>query len=94
MLKLRDGQEIGDYELGTILPTQESRAMVRCRSTELTVRVVCIRLPDSERRVCRAINLLLAAAQPDEDSDNNNGSKNQGKAPAGNEYQGDSTDTG
>jgi hypothetical protein len=70
------------------------RARAAPGNVGLTVKVVYISASDSAARMSRAINLLLAAAQPDEDSDNNNGSKNQGKAPAGNEYQGDSTDTG
>jgi len=36
---------------------------------ELTVRVTCIRTPDSEIRIARAISLLLATAQPDEDAE-------------------------
>ena len=68
--------------------------MTKRRNVELTVRVTYIRTPDSEMRIARAINLLRATAQPDEDSDNNSEIKNQGKTPAGNEYQGDSTDTG
>ena len=60
----------------------------------LTVKVAYISASDSAARMSRAINLLLAAAQPDEDSDNNNGSKNQGKDPAGSEYQGDFNDAG
>jgi hypothetical protein len=70
------------------------RARAAPGNVGLTVKVVYISASDSAARMSRAINLLLAAAQPDEDSDNNNGSKNQGKATAGNEYQGDSTDTG
>lgn len=70
------------------------RARVAPGNVGLTVKVVYISASDSAARMSRAVDLLLAAAQPDEDSDNNNGSKNQGKAPAGNEYQGDSTDTG
>lgn len=70
------------------------RARAAPGNVGLTVKVVYISASDSAARMSRAINLLLAAAQPDEDSDNNNGSKNQGKAPAGNEYPGDSTDTG
>ena len=70
------------------------RARAAPGNVGLTVKVVYISASDSAARMSRAINLLLAAAQPDENSDNSNGSKNQGKAPAGNEYQGDSTDTG
>ena len=70
------------------------RARAATGNVGLTVKVVYISASDSAARMSRAINLLLAAAQPDEDSDNNNGSKNQTKATAGNKYQGDSTDTG
>jgi len=70
------------------------RARASPGNVGLTVKVVYISTSDSAARMSRAINLLLAAGRPDEDSDKNNGSKNQGKAPAGNEYQGDSTDTG
>ena len=70
------------------------RARAAPGNVGLTVKVVYISASDSAARMSRAINLLLAAAQPDEDSDNNNEIKNQGKDPAGNEYQGDSTDTG
>jgi hypothetical protein len=70
------------------------RARAAPGNVGLTVKVVYISASDNAARMSRAISLLLAAAQPDEDSGNNNGSKNQGKAPAGNEYQGDSTDTG
>ena len=69
MLKLREGKESGDYELRTILPTRESMAMVKRRNGELTVRVTYIRTPDSEIRIARAISLLLATAQPDEDAE-------------------------
>ena len=70
------------------------RARVAPGNVGLTVKVVYISASDSAARMSRAVDLLLAAAQPDEDSDNNNEIKNQGKAPAGNEYKGDSTDTG
>ena len=69
MLKLRPGKESGDYILRTILPTRESRAMAKRRNVELTVRVTYIRTPDSEIRIARAISLLLATAQPDEDAE-------------------------
>ncbi len=69
MLKLRDGRESGDYILRTILPTRESRAMAKRTNVELTVRVTYIRTPDSEIRIARAISLLLATAQPDEDAE-------------------------
>ena len=70
--------------------------MAKRSNGELTVRVTCIRTPDSEIRIARAISLLLATAQPDEGSDNASDIENQGKDPSrsGNEYQGDSTDSG
>jgi len=77
-----------------MLKLREGRAVARCANFKLAVRVTHIFALDSERRLSRAISLLLAAAQPDEDSDSNNEIKNQGKAPAGNECKGDSTDTG
>ena len=68
--------------------------MARCANFKLAVRVTHICALDSERRLSRAVSLLLAAAQPDEDSDNNKEIKNQGKASSGSEHKGDSTDAG
>lgn len=95
MLEPKDGKEMDEYgELCTIL-SREGRAMVKCRNVKLTVQVTCICAPDSERRISRAINLLLATAQPNEDSaGNTDENKDQGKASAGSEHKGDSTDAG
>ena len=70
--------------------------MAKRSNGELTVRVTCIRTPDSDIRIARAVSLILATAQSDEDSDNKHEIKKQGKGPSrsGNEYQGDSPDTG
>jgi hypothetical protein len=68
--------------------------MARRVNFKLAVRVTHIFAPDSERRLSRAVSLLLAAARPDDDSVSNIEIKNQGKAPASNEYQGDPSDTG
>lgn len=59
------------------------------------MQVTCSRTPGSEGRISRAINLLLATAQPNEDSvDNTDENKDQGKASAVSEHKGDSTDAG
>jgi hypothetical protein len=63
-------------------------------NAELKVKVIYTTAADSAARMSRAIDLLLAAAQPDEDSDNNIELKNLGKDPARSEYKRDSTDTG
>ena len=69
--------------------------MAKCRNVELTVQVTCIRTPDSEIRIARAINLLLATAQPNEDSTGSTDkNKDQGKTSSGSEHKGDSTDAG
>jgi hypothetical protein len=50
------------------------------RTVRLTVQVTHVHVPDSEVRLSRAISLLLAAAQLNEDSVDNNKNKKQGKA--------------
>jgi len=68
--------------------------MVGSKNAIPSVRVTHIHVLDSEGRLRRALNLLVAIAQPDGVStDSTNDNKTQGKASSGSERNGDTTDT-